>query len=894
MSRHAAIEYLRVPAGAPWKWEEQGGVVVWHDGTTILFREELTLLLERLVPTGLPPFPSLVLLLAACRGKLPQGAASHSEATTGQGQLLLALEGRRKKQVDDGLGWLARLPAELIARPAGKALLAEAVFERGSRHSEMESARILIGWKTAGDDTELNRPQSDAAPLDLDRTLDTLVRAVGVHTAESLTRRLRTGLDALPGAASDLDLPHGEQARRLVEALGSDETHAGLALIVRDLMAALRLPQTLAEADELAGGGASDISNRGPLDRLLLSELAHDDLTLAVRVALNEALYLRREPPARQPERTLAVLFDSGLRMWGVPRVLGVAAALALTSRHPAGGAALAWRAEGRTPVPVDLLTKAGLESHLAALLTELHPGAALPAWQAALAEHAEVDVVIVTHRDALADPVFQRQLALVRFDRGFVVLVERDGLVQLHALPVGSPRPLAQVQVDVEKLFTRQKHRAAPAPLVTAEAGDFPAIFRKRPFPLLLPVNAKMDLAVWSGKGGLCVTSDRRLLAWERHDLGARQLAVAVPAGRACWLRRDAAGRVILVKGRDGGGRMSVLIVPVNDGEPRLVQFAGPHHPLAVSVAGDALLVVLHTRVVVVSLVTAEVLAEAALPEGMKWISGCYFSGVGGLFFVNWSGMTARWDSLVVGRGVRTEDVLTIFDRDGIGAWVVLRDGRLLSPTGTEAMNAGFAVSAVKVSEDGGLVAVGRSGTDAWSTMNLTTKSVAFAPKGIQAVEKLPVIPPTRTLQNRFSAIWGRPGQPLRLQKSRGGWVELFCAEQRTWRLVESALKDEALQGDVRPFESVTTPLRFGCTLRVASWPGGSKAWLDSRGLLHLRSHDAQIPEITLALCHDAAIASWCSDGQQAGPAFYHGPDGSQPPGLAPTLLEKFCQRLC
>ena len=40
---------------------------------------------------------------------------------------------------------------------------------------------------------------------------------------------------------------------------------------------------------------SSDISNRGPLDRLLLSESAHDDLTLAVRIALNEALYLRRE-----------------------------------------------------------------------------------------------------------------------------------------------------------------------------------------------------------------------------------------------------------------------------------------------------------------------------------------------------------------------------------------------------------------------------------------------------------------------------------------------------------------------------------------------------------------------------------------------------------------------
>jgi len=42
-------------------------------------------------------------------------------------------------------------------------------------------------------------------------------------------------------------------------------------------MAAVRLPRRLAQREELAVGGISDITNRGPLDRLLLSELAHDD-----------------------------------------------------------------------------------------------------------------------------------------------------------------------------------------------------------------------------------------------------------------------------------------------------------------------------------------------------------------------------------------------------------------------------------------------------------------------------------------------------------------------------------------------------------------------------------------------------------------------------------------
>src|SRR5207244_1253440 len=106
-----------------------------------------------------------------------------------------------------------------------------------------------------------------------------------------------------------------QRVRALIDTLRSDAGHAGMARLVRDFMAALQLPRRLSEPDELPIGGFADIANRGSLDRLLLSELAHDDLTLAVRIALNEALYLRREPPVKQPPSTLAVLIDSGVRL---------------------------------------------------------------------------------------------------------------------------------------------------------------------------------------------------------------------------------------------------------------------------------------------------------------------------------------------------------------------------------------------------------------------------------------------------------------------------------------------------------------------------------------------------------------------------------------------------
>src|SRR5439155_5673228 len=72
--RQQAIDYLRAPAKGLWQWAENGAVLVWHDGTTIAFRQEISQILEWLAPNGLPSFGAIVFLLAACRGKVPKAS----------------------------------------------------------------------------------------------------------------------------------------------------------------------------------------------------------------------------------------------------------------------------------------------------------------------------------------------------------------------------------------------------------------------------------------------------------------------------------------------------------------------------------------------------------------------------------------------------------------------------------------------------------------------------------------------------------------------------------------------------------------------------------------------------------------------------------------------------
>jgi hypothetical protein len=145
------------------------------------------------------------------------------------------------------------------------------------------------------------------------RIVNSLAASIPCETLEQLQQLLKTGIaDDIKPVDEEL-LDQRALSRGLLEELADDEELSGFARLTKQLIAAITLPRTLSEPDELQMGGISDITNRGSLDKLLLSELAHDDLTLAVRLAMNEALYMRRESPPVPQARTRSVLIDVSL-----------------------------------------------------------------------------------------------------------------------------------------------------------------------------------------------------------------------------------------------------------------------------------------------------------------------------------------------------------------------------------------------------------------------------------------------------------------------------------------------------------------------------------------------------------------------------------------------------
>jgi hypothetical protein len=86
------------------------------------------------------------------------------------------------------------------------------------------------------------------------------------------------------------------------------------------------------------------------------------------------------------------------------------------------------------------------------------------------------------------------------------------------------------------------------------------------------------------------------------------------------------------------------------------------------------------------------------------------------------------------------------------------------------------------------------------------------------------------------------------------------------------------------------------GIKFRKTVWADGSEAIVDSRGLLHLRSADTDLPEITLVLVIGRAMAGWASDGTVFGSFYFTGLDTEETtsaPDFYQHYIKRFVDRL-
>ncbi len=884
----AARRYLAPRTASLWRWDHATAeAVVWTEGGTVAFREELLPVLARLAKRGLPPMNALVWLLGACREGWP-GTANRLISQAGA----LASVDRCDlpqwlPQLIVQLDAVHRLPPDMRTPPAAKAELAAMVFEDSLPEMVPEDSdrivRMLAEYREPG--LVASQPGRPNRFSDVLADLEGLHEGLKRFDAAEFQLRFRTGLEQSVEAA-DLDIEPAERARQLIARLQEDEELGGLARIARHMMAAIHLPRAISDREDLPVGGVSDISNRGPIDRLLLSELAHDDLTLAVRVAMNEALYLRRETPPSNPPKHRAVLLDSGIRLWGVPRVFATAVGMALAAGAERNMRTDVFRAAGEDVIPVSLADRAGVVAHLEDLEPDAQPGGSLAAFAAAASSEAGLlDAVIVTGEDVAADQDFQRSLATLELPAVLLATVSRAGRFRLVSHGRRGSKLLREATLDLDSLLARPV-RPKP-PLIDPSVPELlPAIFSVRPFPLLLSYQPFEPTRAWKAPWGgvLSISKGRCLFHWHSPDRGARLVGDRIPGDVVHWTGAAGAGAASLaVIGRREQAMLWLLRVGAAADYCKYFALDLPEgRPQAVCGHAGVVFVVYRTRIDVFESAAGSRIDTMAIPPGLSWQRDRFFSSPTQWYALSFDGLRPVFEALLSkdSRPLAGKVLAFVDVPDVEGPVAVMDDGSLFRPGQRQetVVSHGLTtpVRVAEISRWGDAVAISDATRPRLCLISLRDGRVMDAANTRPEwwFDRYPsntweVVRP-QVVRSRFWKIFVDPQGRLGLI-SRHGTSSVISLSAGGQLVMDSRKAEIPDKRAMVPFDPTPVPRGVGYRLKLAHWKDGSLAWLDSRGMLHLNSSDRSIPEATIVL-RDGNLAGWTSEGRTFGMAYFAG----------------------
>ncbi len=315
---------------------------------------------------------------------------------------------------------------------------------------------------------------AEQPPLGPARFEELLLHQLRAYSEDDLRSWLRHARGPVHEAAETVvrTLPPPRTLTGLLGLLLERPRLAGARAFVGRLVGALALPRRRLARQELPTGGYADVTTHGPVDQILPSQLALDELDFFRRYAERELLYFRREEPHAPARQELVVLLDQGVRTWGDVRLVLSAAVLALARQAARRGTPFRLATTAEPGRLVDPLQTEGEELGRIVEASDLSatPG---PALEAVLEQPAAADrdVILLTHRRNLAEEdVSSAARRLGRGDRLFALTLDSSGQAELVEMRHGRPVPVRQFRVDFAQAADQLEAVPASADVETPE----------------------------------------------------------------------------------------------------------------------------------------------------------------------------------------------------------------------------------------------------------------------------------------------------------------------------------------------------------------------------------------------------------------------------------------
>ncbi len=527
-------KYFRAYQDYFWRWTEQGNVIEFVNERTICYREDLSNILGALPNTTSLSLGSILLILCACK--------DNWETLFNARSVLMAIkpvakEGagddydiRLKQEAYDFLCMVNRLPAHERS-DVNRTILLQCIFDAlATKGYHMGLLPILKEFNSGTADEEIFGTTFPLEHAVLIQDFAPLAAALTVFKdTESLQMKLSTGVVTVP---KPLELPKPDlPPENLIDELQRHEETQNIAGLARRMMAALYIPMHLDGADEQNLGGISDITTKGTYDRLLLSELANDELLLSARLANNEALFLQKESAPKHKTQELGLIVDSTLKMWGAARLYAVAACIAFNESKRNHQQLKVWSLGGKHVSAQELHTKKDVVTLLEKMDTALHCGEML---LKTIQEHATNNgqYILITSSHFLNDPKNISYFHKVRDRLQYLITISSAGDIQMTQFHKNRSKLIHEVKIDLDGLLYSRR-----SPKLSIDQKDLPAILYEETFPMYFPTSKVRHKETYlyrlKDRSVVCVSIDNRLLYWPSSETGAVELITEVPKGR-------------------------------------------------------------------------------------------------------------------------------------------------------------------------------------------------------------------------------------------------------------------------------------------------------------------------------------------------------------------------
>ncbi|KQT25791.1 hypothetical protein ASG22_03535 [Chryseobacterium sp. Leaf405] len=278
--------------------------------------------------------------------------------------------------------------------------------------------------------------------------------------------------------------------------------------LIKRIWSGLKIPMRHLSPGEQPIGGVSDMTNKGDLHRMLLSEFANEDEVFMNRVANNEALYIQREIPPEENIFERIILIDTSLKNWGTPKVLSFASAIAVI-KHPKAHSECKVFALGQTNVPISLSKMEEVVENLNQVSSVLEVSQALKKFFNEKHTEKDLEVFFITNQENLENQNVQKIIHENRDRLKFLVTTSATGELNFYKHHNGTRKHIQKIVLPLKELWANppQKKQEKQDNSANSKKADLPLNY-----PLLFPTPLHR-IATFLYEGEFFILSNKKQL---------------------------------------------------------------------------------------------------------------------------------------------------------------------------------------------------------------------------------------------------------------------------------------------------------------------------------------------------------------------------------------------